>query len=168
MNTYSGAQIACTLLERQGLRVLFGIPGGAILPFYDALSQSRLRHVLARHEQGAGFMAQGWARSTGQVGVAVVTSGPGLTNMLTALADAQADSVPLVVLSGQVPTSLIGTDAFQEADALGLARPISKAAFQARRPQDLLRLIPEAFRLAASGRPGAVLIDLPKDDKDKH
>ena len=163
MQTYSGAQIACILLQRQGVKVVFGIPGGFILPFYDALSQSGLRHVLARHEQGAGFMAQGIARSTGQVGVAIVTSGPGVANLLTAIADAKADSVPLVCISGQVPQSMLGTDAFQEIDALGLARPITKAAFMARRPEDLLHLIPEAFRLAASGRPGPVLIDFPKD-----
>lgn len=163
MQTYSGAQIACILLQRQGVKVVFGIPGGFILPFYDALSQSPIRHVLARHEQGAGFMAQGVARSTGQVGVAIVTSGPGVANLLTAIADAKADSVPLVCISGQVPQSLLGTDAFQEIDALGLARPITKAAFMARRPEDLLHLIPEAFRLAASGRPGPVLIDFPKD-----
>ncbi|HXB98399.1 MAG TPA: biosynthetic-type acetolactate synthase large subunit, partial [bacterium] len=138
-------------------------PGGAILPFYDALSQSKLRHVLARHEQGAGFMAQGLARATGRAGVAVATSGPGIANLLTAIADAKADSVPLVCFSGQVPQALLGTDAFQEIAALDLARPITKAAWMARKPEDLLRLIPDAFRLALSGRPGPVLIDFPKD-----
>jgi acetolactate synthase-1/2/3 large subunit len=163
METLNGAQIACRLLERQGVTLLFGIPGGAILPFYDALSQSKLRHVLARHEQGAGFMAQGYARSTGKAGVAVATSGPGIANLLTALADAKADSVPLVCFSGQVPQSLLGTDAFQEIAALDLARPITKAAWMARKPEDLFKLIPDAFRLALSGRPGPVLIDFPKD-----
>jgi len=163
METLNGAQIACRLLERQGVTLLFGIPGGAILPFYDALSQSKLRHVLARHEQGAGFMAQGLARATGRAGVAVATSGPGIANLLTAIADAKADSVPLVCFSGQVPQALLGTDAFQEIAALDLARPITKAAWMARKPEDLLRLIPDAFRLALSGRPGPVLIDFPKD-----
>lgn len=168
MQTYSGAQIACILLQRQGVKLVFGIPGGAILPFYDALGQSGLRHILARHEQGAGFMAQGLARATGQVGVAIATSGPGVANLLTAIADANADSIPLVCISGQVPQSLLGTDAFQEIDALGLARPITKAAFMAHKPEDLLHLIPEAFRLAASGRPGPVLIDFPKDVQLAH
>ncbi|HTA17552.1 MAG TPA: thiamine pyrophosphate-binding protein, partial [bacterium] len=163
METLNGATIACRLLERQGVRIVFGIPGGAILPFYDALSQSSLRHVLARHEQGAGFMAQGLARATGEVGVAIATSGPGIANLLTAIADAKADSVPLVCISGQVPQSLLGTDAFQEIAALDLARPITKAAWMARSPEDLLRMVPDAFRLALSGRPGPVLIDLPKD-----
>jgi acetolactate synthase-1/2/3 large subunit len=163
METLNGAQIACRLLERQGVGTVFGIPGGAILPFYDALSQSSLTHVLARHEQGAGFMAQGWARATGRVGVAIATSGPGIANLLTAIADAKADSAPLVCISGQVPQALLGTDAFQEIAALDLARPITKAAWMAREPADLLRMIPEAFRLALSGRPGPVLIDLPKD-----
>lgn len=163
METLNGAQIACRLIERQGVQVVFGIPGGAILPFYDALAASPLRHILARHEQGAGFMAQGLARATGQAGVAIATSGPGISNLLTAIADAKADSVPLVCFSGQVPQTLIGTDAFQEIDALALARPITKAAWMARRPEDLLKLIPDAFRLALSGRPGPVLIDLPKD-----
>ena len=163
METLNGAQIACRLLERQGVTLLFGIPGGAILPFYDALSQSKLRHVLARHEQGAGFMAQGLARATGRAGVAIATSGPGIANLLTAIADAKADSVPLVCFSGQVPQALLGTDAFQEIAALDLARPITKAAWMARKPEDLLRLIPDAFRLALSGRPGPVLIDFPKD-----
>ena len=122
MPTLNGAQIACRLLERQGVSLVFGIPGGAILPFYDAQAQSPIRHVLARHEQVAGFMAQGLARSTGKVGVAIVTSGPGLPNALTAIADAKADSAPLVILSGQVPQALLGTDAFQEVDALALAR----------------------------------------------
>jgi len=163
MTTLNGAQITRILLERQGVDLVFGIPGGAILPLYDALSQGSIRHVLARHEQAAGFMAQGYARATGRTGAAIVTSGPGLTNVLTALADAKADSVPIVVISGQVPQALLGTDAFQEVDALALARSITKGAWMARSPKDLLRLVPEAFRLAASGRPGPVLIDLPKD-----
>jgi acetolactate synthase-1/2/3 large subunit len=161
--TLNGAQIVCRLLERQGVRTVYGIPGGAALPLYDALGQSRLRHVLARHEQGAGFMAQGHARSTGEVGVCLATSGPGATNLLTAIADAKLDSIPLVALTAQVPTALIGTDAFQEVDTLALARPITKAALFAHSVSELLDLIPEAFRLALSGRPGPVLIDIPKD-----
>jgi acetolactate synthase-1/2/3 large subunit len=163
MSTLNGAEIACRLLERQGVRLLFGVPGGSILPFYDALGRSGLRHVLARHEQGAGFMAQGYARSTGKAGVAVCTSGPGLANLLTALADANADSVPLVCIAGQVAQALIGTDAFQELPSLEVAFPITKAAFRAKRPEDLLTLIPRAFALAEGGRPGPVLIDFPKD-----
>jgi acetolactate synthase-1/2/3 large subunit len=159
----NGAQIICRLLERQGVRTVYGIPGGAALPLYDALSQSRLRHVLARHEQGSGFMAQGHARATGEVGVCIATSGPGATNLLTAIADAKLDSIPLVALTAQVPTALIGTDAFQEVDTLSLAKPITKAAFFAHSVHELLTLIPEAFRLALSGRPGPVLIDIPKD-----
>jgi acetolactate synthase I/II/III large subunit len=133
METLNGAQIACRLLERQGVRTVFGIPGGAILPFYDALAQSELIHVLARHEQGAGFMAQGLARATGQVGVAIATSGPGIANLLTAIADAKADSVPLVCISGQVPQSLLGTDAFQEI-AARRSRPWTWPGPSPRRP----------------------------------
>jgi acetolactate synthase-1/2/3 large subunit len=161
--TLNGAQIVCRLLERQGVRTVYGIPGGAALPLYDALGQSRLRHVLARHEQGAGFMAQGHARATGEVGVCLATSGPGATNLLTAVADAKLDSIPLVAITAQVPTALIGTDAFQEVDTLALAKPITKAAFFAHSVHELLAILPEAFRLALSGRPGPVLIDIPKD-----
>jgi acetolactate synthase-1/2/3 large subunit len=161
--TLNGAQIVCRLLERQGVRTVYGIPGGAALPLYDALGQSRLRHVLARHEQGAGFMAQGHARATGEAGVCLSTSGPGATNLLTAIADAKLDSIPLVAITAQVPTALIGTDAFQEVDTLALAQPITKAAFFAHSVHELLTILPEAFRLALSGRPGPVLIDIPKD-----
>jgi acetolactate synthase-1/2/3 large subunit len=164
MKTMSGAQITIRLLERQGVRIIPGIPGGANLPLYDALSKSPgIRHVLARHEQGAGFIAQGMARVTGRPQVFFATSGPGATNTLTAIADAKLDSVPCICITGQVPTALIGTDAFQEVDTYGLSIPITKHNFLVRSAIELFDVVPEAFRIAASGRPGPVLIDLPKD-----
>ena len=160
----TGAQIIIHLLERQQITTMAGIPGGANLPLYDALSQSYgIRHVLARHEQGAGFIAQGMARASGKPAVCFATSGPGATNMLTAIADAKLDSIPLVCITGQVPTSLIGTDAFQEVDTYGLSIPVTKHNFLVRSAAELLKVIPEAFRIAASGRPGPVLVDVPKD-----
>ena len=162
--TLTGAQIVVRLLERQGVRTLAGIPGGAILPIYDALSQSSLiHHVLARHEQGGGFMAQGMARATGEVAVCLASSGPGATNLVTAIADAKLDSIPIVAITGQVPKSMIGTDAFQEVDTYGLSIPITKHNFLVGSADELLTVIPQAFRLAASGRPGPVLVDIPKD-----
>ncbi|MBS1229640.1 MAG: acetolactate synthase, large subunit, biosynthetic type [Proteobacteria bacterium] len=162
--TLTGAQIVVRLLERQGVRTLSGIPGGAILPIYDALSQSSLiHHVLARHEQGAGFIAQGMARASGEVAVCMASSGPGATNLLTAIADAKLDSIPMLAITGQVPTPMIGTDAFQEVDTYGLSIPITKHNFLVGSAQELLDIIPRAFRLAASGRPGPVLVDIPKD-----
>lgn len=160
----SGAQIIIQLLERQGIRTIAGIPGGANLPLYDALAQSeKIRHVLTRHEQGAGFLAQGMARTTGGAAVCFATSGPGATNVLTAIADAKLDSVPVVCITGQVPYAMIGTDAFQEVDTYGMSIPITKHNFLARSASELLWVIPEAFRIALSGRPGPVLIDVPKD-----
>ena len=159
----SGAHIITHLLERQGVEIVSGIPGGANLPLYDALSHSRLRHVLARHEQGAGFIAQGMARATGRTGVCLGTSGPGATNLITAIADAKLDSVPLVVITGQVPRALIGTDAFQEVDTYGLTVPISKHNYLVRSASELLQVLPKAFMLAESGRPGPVVVDVPKD-----
>jgi acetolactate synthase-1/2/3 large subunit len=160
----TGAQLIIRLLEQQGIRIVSGIPGGANLPLYDALSQSRqIRHVLARHEQGAGFIAQGMARATGTPQVCFATSGPGATNVLTAVADAKLDSIPLICITGQVPTTMIGTDAFQEVDTFGMSMPITKHNFLVRSAVDLLEAIPDAFRIAASGRPGPVLIDVPKD-----
>ncbi|MGD0059986.1 MAG: acetolactate synthase large subunit [Verrucomicrobiia bacterium] len=160
----TGAQIIIHLLERQGIRIISGIPGGANLPMYDALSQSRkIRHVLARHEQGAGFIAQGMARVTGTPQVCFATSGPGATNVLTAVADAKLDSIPLICITGQVPSALIGTDAFQEVDTYGMSLPITKHNFLVRSAAELLDVIPDAFRIAASGRPGPVLIDVTKD-----
>jgi acetolactate synthase-1/2/3 large subunit len=159
----NGAELVIVELERRGIDTIAGIPGGAILPLYDALAGSRIRHVLARHEQGAAFIAQGMARATGQVAVCFATSGPGATNLLTALADARADSIPLVAITAQVPQKLIGTDAFQEVDTCALARPVTKACFFAHSAAELAELLPRAFELAESGRPGPVLLDIPKD-----
>jgi acetolactate synthase-1/2/3 large subunit len=159
----TGANLLRTLLERQGIRTIAGIPGGAILPFYDALHRSSIRHILTRHEQGAGFIAQGMARVTGKAAVCLATSGPGATNLLTAIADARLDSVPLVAITGQVAQSLIGTDAFQEVDTYGLTLPVTKHNFLVRHPAELLDIVPLAFQLAESGRPGPVAIDVPKD-----
>ncbi len=164
MPRLNGAQIIIRQLERQGIRIVSGIPGGANLPLYDALAaSSTIRHVLARHEQGAGFIAQGMARSSGQTAVCFATSGPGATNILTALADAYLDSVPLLCITGQVSRSLLGTDAFQEVDTYGMSIPITKHNYLVRSAAELLTLIPKAFQLAGSGRPGPVLIDVPKD-----
>ncbi|HWK74648.1 MAG TPA: biosynthetic-type acetolactate synthase large subunit [Povalibacter sp.] len=162
--TLTGAELIVHLLEQQGIRLVAGIPGGALLPLYAALGRSsRIRHVLARHEQAAGFIAQGMARITGKAGVCLATSGPGATNIVTALADAKLDSVPMVCITGQVPQHLIGTDAFQEVPTLDIVKPITKAAFLVRSASELWRVLPEAFRLAESGRPGPVLVDVPKD-----
>ena len=163
--TFTGAEILRHLLERQGIRTVAGIPGGAILPFYDALHSpdSRIEHILARHEQGAGFIAQGMSRVTGRAAVCLATSGPGATNLLTAIADARLDSIPLIAITAQVPQSLIGTDAFQEVDTYGLTLPITKHNFLIRSAAELLEIIPLAFTLAESGRPGPVAIDIPKD-----
>ena len=164
MPKLSGAQIIINQLERHGIRIVAGIPGGANLPLYDALAHSAtIRHVLARHEQGAGFIAQGMARSTGRPAVCFATSGPGATNILTALADAYLDSIPLVCITGQVPRSLLGTDAFQEVDTYGMSVPVTKHNYLVRSAADLLTILPQAFRLAGSGRPGPVLVDVPKD-----
>lgn len=159
----SGAKLVVKLLERQGIEIICGIPGGSNLPIYDALKDSSIRHILARHEQGAGFMAQGMARTTGRAAVCMGTSGPGVTNLLTAIADARLDSIPIVAITGQVSSSLIGTDAFQEVDTYGLTIPITKHNFLVQSASDLLEVIPEAFRLAESGRPGPVVVDIPKD-----
>lgn len=157
----TGAQIVIKLLERQGITTVAGIPGGSILPVYDALYNSSIKHILVRHEQAGGFVAQGIARSTGMPAVCLATSGPGAMNLLTAIADAKADSIPLVAITGQVATSFIGTDAFQEADTFGLSFPITKHSILVSSAEELLHVIPEAFSIAASGRPGPVLIDIP-------
>lgn len=159
----TGATCTMRLLERQGIRTIAGIPGGSSLPLYDAMRGASIRHILTRHEQGAGFIAQGMARATGKPAVFFATSGPGATNTLTALADAKLDSVPIICITGQVPTGLMGTDAFQEVDTYGLSIPITKHNFLVRNGYELLEVIPEAFRIAISGRPGPVLIDIPKD-----
>lgn len=164
MHTMNGAELIIRLLERQGITTVAGIPGGANLPLYDALyTTASIRHILARHEQGAGFLAQGMARSTGYPAVCFATSGPGATNIMTAIADAYLDSIPVICITGQVPVTMIGTDAFQEVDTYGMSIPITKHNFMIRSADELLHVIPEAFRLALSGRPGPVLIDVPKD-----
>ncbi|MEU0879553.1 acetolactate synthase large subunit [Lentzea sp. NPDC005914] len=159
----TGAGALIKALEDVGCEVIFGMPGGAILPAYDPLYESKIRHVLVRHEQGAGHAAQGYAQATGRVGVCMATSGPGATNLVTPLADAYMDSVPIVAITGQVNRSVIGTDAFQEADIRSITLPITKHSFQVHDPADIPRVIAEAFALAISGRPGPVLVDLPKD-----
>ncbi|WP_269522537.1 acetolactate synthase large subunit [Coraliomargarita parva] len=164
MMKMTGADLVIRLLERQGIRTIAGIPGGANLPLYDALARRPvIRHILARHEQGGGFIAQGMARVTGQPAVCFATSGPGATNIVTAIADANLDSIPVVCISGQVAQHLIGTDAFQEVDVFGMSLPITKHNYLVKSVEELLEIIPEAFRIAASGRPGPVWIDIPKD-----
>ena len=161
---FTGAQLIVHLLERQGITTVAGIPGGTVLPLYDALSQStKIRHVLARHEQGAGFIAQGMARTQGKPAVCMACSGPGATNLVTAIADARLDSIPLICITGQVPSSMIGTDAFQEVDTYGISIPITKHNYLVRDISELPQVISDAFRIAQSGRPGPVWIDIPKD-----
>ena len=159
----NGAEIIIRALERQGIKIIAGIPGGANLPIYNALYKSHIRHILARHEQGAGFIAQGMARTTGKAAVCFATSGPGVTNLITAIADAKLDSVPLVAITGQVASSMIGTDAFQEVDTFGMTMNITKHNYLVKDVRDLPYIIGEAFRIAETGRPGPVLIDVPKD-----
>lgn len=161
---FTGAELIVHLLERQGITMVTGIPGGTVLPLYDALSQSKqIRHILARHEQGAGFIAQGMARTAGKPAVCMACSGPGATNLVTAIADARLDSIPLVCITGQVASSLIGTDAFQEVDTYGISIPITKHNYLVRNITELPQVIADAFRIAQSGRPGPVWIDIPKD-----
>ena len=159
----SGARILLECLTREGVDCMFGYPGGVTLPFYDALYDHPIRHVLVRHEQNAAFAAQGYARSTGKVGVCCATSGPGATNLVTGLVDAMMDSIPIVALTGQVSTNLIGSDAFQEADTFGITRSATKHNFMVKNAGEIAAIIHEAFYLAASGRPGPVLVDIPKD-----
>ncbi len=161
--TVTGAHLVVRSLEAQGVTEIFGYPGGAIMPVYDALTDSTLTHILTRHEQGAALAAEGYARASGRVGVCLATSGPGATNLITGLADAFLDSAPVVALTGQVPTGLIGTDAFQEVDMFGMTLPVVKHSFIVRDPAEIPAIIAEAFRIAAEGRPGPVLVDLPKD-----
>src|SRR5690606_25650964 len=164
MNAMTAAEALCHALVAEGVEIIFGHPGGAILPFYDALYRvGAPRHVLMRHEQAAAHAADGYARATGRVGVCVATSGPGATNLVTGLATAQMDSVPLVAITGQVPTAVRGQDAFQETDVLGITIPVTKYGFVVERPEDLPAIVREAFRVARSGRPGPVVIDIPKD-----
>ncbi|WP_396594466.1 acetolactate synthase 2 catalytic subunit [Brevundimonas sp. R86498] len=159
----SGAQLLVSTLDRLGVEVVFGYPGGAIMPVYDALTGAGLKHILVRHEQGAAFAADAYARSTGKVGVCMATSGPGATNLITGIANAMMDSVPMVCITGNVATHLMGTDAFQEIDILGVTLPLVKHSWVVRDPADVPAVIEEAFHVARSGRPGPVLVDLPKD-----
>src|SRR3954466_3692494 len=160
----SGAEMVIEALVDQGVEHVFGYPGGAVLPIYDALfGQERLKHILVRHEQGAVHAAEGYARSTGKVGCVLVTSGPGATNAVTGLTDALCDSIPIVCITGQVPTHLIGNDAFQECDTVGITRPCTKHNYLVKNIADLPRVLHEAFHIAKSGRPGPVVVDIPKD-----
>ncbi|HJM38080.1 MAG TPA: biosynthetic-type acetolactate synthase large subunit [Acidimicrobiales bacterium] len=161
-----GGKALIRALEKEGVEVMFGLPGGAILPVYDPIIDSTIRHILVRHEQGAGHMAQGYAQATGKPGVAMVTSGPAATNIVTPLCDAYLDSTPLVVITGQVPLAAIGTDAFQECDTTGITMGVTKHNFLVKDAQDIPRIVKEAFHIATTGRPGPVLIDLPKDIVD--
>ncbi|KMK74623.1 acetolactate synthase large subunit [Alkalihalobacillus pseudalcaliphilus] len=162
-NKMSGSSMLIKALALEGVDIIFGYPGGAILPTYDEIYKTGIRHILARHEQGAVHAAEGYARVSGKPGVCIVTSGPGATNVVTGIADAMMDSLPLVVITGQVGTSVIGTDAFQEADVIGITMPITKHNFQVRSVEELPEIIKKAFHIAKTGRPGPVLIDLPKD-----
>src|SRR3712207_3827345 len=164
MDKLTGAQSLVRALAEAGAEVVFGIPGGAILPAYDPLLDAKgLRHILVRHEQGAGHAAEGYAQPTGKVGVCLATSGPGATNLVTPIADAYMDSVPIVAITGQVPCAVIGTDAFQEADIVGITMPITKHNYLVQRAEDIPRTIAEVLHIASTGRPGPVLVDVPKD-----
>ncbi|MGL5495428.1 MAG: thiamine pyrophosphate-binding protein, partial [Aeromonas sobria] len=164
MEMLSGAQMVVRALEDQGVEHVFGYPGGSVLDIYDALFENgKMEHVLVRHEQAAVHMADGYARSTGKVGTVLVTSGPGATNCITGIATAYMDSIPLVILSGQVPTTMIGEDAFQETDMIGISRPVVKHSFLCKKASDIPEAIKKAYYIAASGRPGPVVVDLPKD-----
>src|SRR5205085_4274359 len=159
----SGARMLAECLAREGVDCMFGYPGGVTLPFYDILYDHQIRHVLVRHEENAAFAAEGYARATGKVGVCCATSGPGATNLTTGLVDAMMDSIPVVAITGQVSTKLIGSDAFQEADTFGITRSCTKHNFLVKKLAELPQAIHEAFHIAATGRPGPVLVDIPKD-----
>src|SRR3954471_13164720 len=162
-NLQSGAKILLNCLTREGVDIIFGYPGGVTLPLYDALYDYPIRHVLVRHEQNAAFAAQGYTRATGKVGVCCATSGPGATNLVTGLVDAMMDSIPIVAITGQVTSKLMGSDAFQEADTFGITRSATKHNFLVKSIAELPQVIHEAFYIAASGRPGPVLVDVTKD-----
>jgi acetolactate synthase-1/2/3 large subunit len=162
-NTLTGAQILMTILQEEGVDTLFGFPGGAVIDIYDELARTPIQHILVRHEQGAVHAADGYARASGKVGVCLVTSGPGATNTVTGIASAYMDSIPLVIITGQVPTQLIGNDAFQEVDIVGITRPCTKHNYLVKKIEDLAQILKEAFYIARSGRPGPVLVDIPKD-----
>src|SRR5450755_2290301 len=159
----TGAEIVWATLEGEGVREVFGYPGGAILPVYDAMRKFPVRHILVRHEQGAAHMADGYARASGRVGVAIATSGPGATNLVTGIATAMLDSIPIVCVTGNVSSKVLGTDAFQEVDITGITLPVTKHNFLVSRAEDLAKVIREAFQIAKSGRPGPVLVDITKD-----
>ncbi len=159
----TGAQILMKVFQEEGVDTLFGYPGGAVIDIYDELARTDIRHILVRHEQGGVHAADGYARASGKVGVCLVTSGPGATNTVTGIASAYMDSIPIVVITGQVPTHLIGNDAFQEVDIVGITRPCTKHNYLVKNIDDLARILREAFFLARSGRPGPVLVDIPKD-----
>src|SRR6202166_1075279 len=159
----SGARMLAECLAREGVDCIFGYPGGVTLPFYDVLYDHQVRHVLVRHEENAAFAAEGYARATGKVGVCCATSGPGATNLVTGLGDSMMDSIPIVAITGQVSTKLIGSDAFQEADTFGITRSCTKHNFLVKNIAELPQVVHEAFYIAASGRPGPVLVDIPKD-----
>ena len=164
MTMMSGAQMVVRTLEDLGVESLFGYPGGAVLDIYDALLESKkIKHILGRHEQGVAHAADGYARATGKVGVCLVTSGPGATNTVTSIATAYMDSIPMVILTGQVGTPLIGSDAFQEGDTVGITRPIVKHSYLCQCALDIPKYIRQAFYLASTGRPGPVVVDIPKD-----
>ena len=159
----TGAELIVRTLEHLKISTVFGLPGGAILPAYDPLYDSPIRHILARHEQGAGHMAEGYAQATGELGVVIATSGPGATNLITSLNNALMDSTPLLAITGQVATEAIGNDAFQEVDAVGITRPIVKHNFLVKSVHDMPSIIKKAFYIATTGRPGPVVVDIPKD-----
>ncbi len=159
----TGAKLLIEGLQREGVETIFGYPGGVVLPIYDELYDSPLRHILVRHEQAAAHAADGYARASGRVGVCLATSGPGACNLVTGIATAYMDSIPIVAITGQVPTSLLGNDAFQESDITGITMPVTKHNYLVKRASDLPRILQEAFYIAGTGRPGPVLIDIPKD-----
>ncbi|PRX16419.1 thiamine pyrophosphate-dependent enzyme, partial [Orenia metallireducens] len=163
MGLLTGAEIFVESLYKEGVETIFGYPGGAVLPIYDVLYDAKFEHIMPHHEQGGIHAADGYARSTGKVGVCIATSGPGATNLVTGLATAYMDSVPIVAFTGQVPRAMLGTDAFQEADITGITTPITKHNYLVQDIKDLPRIIKEAFHIAKTGRPGPVLIDIPKD-----
>src|SRR3989344_9154397 len=159
----TGAKILIESLKKEGVEVIFGYPGGVVLPIFDQLYDAPIKFILTRHEQGAAHAADGYARATGEVGVCLATSGPGATNLVTGIATAYMDSIPLVAITGQVRTSVIGNDAFQEVDTVGIPRPITKHSYLVKDPREVARVVREAFYIARTGRPGPVLIDLPVD-----
>lgn len=163
MGKITGAQMLVNCLKKEGVEVIFGFPGGVVIPIYDALYDSDIRHILVRHEQGAAHAADGYARATGKTGVCLATSGPGATNLITGIANAYMDSIPIVAITGQVATHVIGTDAFQEADITGITAPITKHNYLIKDVKELPEIVKEAFHIASTGRPGPVLIDIPVD-----